>query len=220
MTMKDFREKVGLTQDELAQKLGITKNYLWMIESGKRNMSKLLQEKFDAFVLNYDSVNHCQSNIRGDAYNVIGNAHSHVNIGANAPASTDAQTDLAVVPAEALSEHLEVVQDNNELLQNIQAQQKRDHQLKKEQSEQLNNILEFVQGLDSVMQTRVREVIDERTRTIINTANHHIHSQALVMLTAIEGIISMVEADCGSKEVFLKQLNNVRAQLRELANYK
>jgi transcriptional regulator with XRE-family HTH domain len=223
MTVKDFREKVGLTQEELAQKLGVTKNYLYMIESGKRNMSKLLQEKFDAIVAETNSVSISQSNIHGDAVNVIGNTHSNVQITPPTPLPTPTQEDpqdLAVVPTEALTEHIEVVQQNNELLQEIREDQEKELRLKREQGRQLSEVLEFVQGLDEMMQKRVREVIDERTRTIISATNHHIHTQAQVMITAIEGIINMMEAGMNNKDLFLKQLVTVRNQLDKMSDFK
>lgn len=36
MTLKDARERVGKTQQEFAELLGISRNYLALIESGKR----------------------------------------------------------------------------------------------------------------------------------------------------------------------------------------
>lgn len=36
MTVKDARERIGKTQAEMAKLLGITRNYLALIESGKR----------------------------------------------------------------------------------------------------------------------------------------------------------------------------------------
>jgi hypothetical protein len=71
-----------------------------------------------------------------------------------------------------------------------------------------------------MMQKRVREVIDERTRTIIAATNHHIHTQAQVMITAIEGIINMMEAGMNNKDLFLKQLVTVRNQLDKMSDFK
>ena len=214
MTVKDFREETGLTQEELAQKLGVTKNYLYMVESGKRNMSKLLQEKFDAIVAETNSVSISQSNIRGDAVNVIGNTHSHVQITPPTPTQEESQ-DLSVVPSETIVEQLEVVQANNELLQEIRTDQER---LKREHGRQLAEVLKFVQSLGEIR--RVREIIDDRTHTIIAAANHHIHTQAQVMITAIEGIINMVEAGVTNPDLFLRQLRAVRSQLEKMADFK
>ena len=36
MTLKDMRERIGKTQSEMADLLGISRNYLALIESGKR----------------------------------------------------------------------------------------------------------------------------------------------------------------------------------------
>ena len=36
MTLKEARERVGKTQSEMAEMLGISRNYLALIESGKR----------------------------------------------------------------------------------------------------------------------------------------------------------------------------------------
>ena len=36
MTLKEARERIGKTQSEMAEMLGISRNYLALIESGKR----------------------------------------------------------------------------------------------------------------------------------------------------------------------------------------
>ena len=36
MTIKELRERIGKTQSEMADMLGITRNYLALMESGKR----------------------------------------------------------------------------------------------------------------------------------------------------------------------------------------
>jgi hypothetical protein len=182
-------------------------------------LEMMLKEK--AQNLTDDSNNTPQSNTCGDVANVIGNTHSNVNIGTLAqPPAPSSQEDLAVVPTETLTEHIEVVQQNNELLQEIREDQEKELRLKREQGRQLSEVLEFVQGLDEMMQKRVREVIDERTRTIIAATNHHIHTQAQVMITAIEGIINMVEAGVTNHDIFLRQLQAVRSQLKQMAEFK
>jgi transcriptional regulator with XRE-family HTH domain len=211
MNVREIREKLGLTQAQLAEKLGASQNYLYMIESGRRQLSKLLCMKlenldngFDNTCQNYAAIN---SNICNGDNNVI------------APAQPPPD-DLAIVPTETLTEHIEVVQQNNELLQEIREDQEKELRLKREQGRQLSEVLEFVQGLDEMMQKRVREIIDERTRTIIAATNHHIHTQAQVMITAIEGIINMVEAGVTNPDLFLRQLRAVRAQLEKMADFK
>ncbi len=44
-TLKERREKNGLTQKEVAEQVGISKNYLSMLENGTRNPSDKLKEK-------------------------------------------------------------------------------------------------------------------------------------------------------------------------------
>ena len=222
-----IRVKLNKTQAEMANALGISRSMYSQRECGIVSISKRFSatvcERFadvlhDVTVTSGSSTAPQQSNIRGDAVNVIGNTHSHVQITPPTPTQDEPQ-DLSVVPSETIVEQLEVVQDNNELLQKIREDQKRELNLKREQSQQLNEVLSFIQGLDDIMQRKVKEVIDDRTRTIIAASNHHIHSQALVMLTAIEGIINMVEADMVNKDIFIKQLSAVRNQLRELSTY-
>lgn len=45
MTLKEAREKVGKTQSEMADLLGISRNYLALIEVGRRPESTELLEK-------------------------------------------------------------------------------------------------------------------------------------------------------------------------------
>jgi len=45
MTLKEARERVGKTQSEMAELLGISRNYLALIEVGKRPESTDLLEK-------------------------------------------------------------------------------------------------------------------------------------------------------------------------------
>lgn len=44
-TLKQLREKSGLTQKKVAEQAGISKNYLSMLENGTRNPSDKLKEK-------------------------------------------------------------------------------------------------------------------------------------------------------------------------------
>jgi transcriptional regulator with XRE-family HTH domain len=214
MNFKEMRENQGFTMKEIAQMLDVSENYLWMIESGKRKMSKLLQEKFNNIV---EKLSNNESRVGSiDVGDIHNSNNSVVNIQTSQPPSED----LAVVPTETLTEHIEVVQANNELLQEVRETQEKELRLKREQGRQLSEVLEFVQGLDEMMQKRVREIIDERTRTIIAATNHHIHTQAQVMITAIEGIINMVEAGVTNSDLFLRQLRAVRSQLEKMADFK
>ena len=45
MTIKEIRERLGKTQQEMAELLGISRNYLALIEVGKRPESTELLEK-------------------------------------------------------------------------------------------------------------------------------------------------------------------------------
>ena len=211
MDLKQLRDNQGLTMKEIAQMLGVSENYLWMIESGKRKMSKLLAEKFDNIV----------NNIASDDNIVIKNPtqppQNQPSVASPPPLEALAQNaDLAVVPAE----HLEVVQANNELLEEIREDQKRELEIKRKQSSMLGEMVEAIQGLDTVVQARVRDIIDERTRTIIAMSNHHVHTQSQIMITALEGIINMLDAGINNTDIFRKQLETVRQQLKEMATYK
>ena len=44
-TLQDLRKEKGLTQEQSAKILGITKEYLSMLENGERNPSDSLKEK-------------------------------------------------------------------------------------------------------------------------------------------------------------------------------
>lgn len=46
-TLLDARETLGLTQQEMANLLGISRNYVSMIELGKKPFSAKLKRKFD-----------------------------------------------------------------------------------------------------------------------------------------------------------------------------
>lgn len=213
MNIREICEKQGLTIAQLAHKLGVSENLLYKVANGSRQMSRNLEEKIKEFT------KCCTLQGRASIQLYSGDNCTNTGVSVQAPPAQPSDDTLSVVPSETIVEQLEVVQDNNELLQKIREDQKRELNLKREQSQQLNEVLSFIQGLDDIMQHKVKEVIDDRTRTIIAASNHHIHSQALVMLTAIEGIINMVEADLVNKDIFLKQLSAVRNQLRELSTY-
>lgn len=44
--LKDWREDLGLTQEQAAQKLGITKSLLGLIETGRREMTPTVLQRF------------------------------------------------------------------------------------------------------------------------------------------------------------------------------
>lgn len=46
-SLKDFRESRGLTQQALADRLGVAKNYIYLIESGRKPMTAGLRRKLD-----------------------------------------------------------------------------------------------------------------------------------------------------------------------------
>jgi DNA-binding XRE family transcriptional regulator len=48
MVLRGFRGRDGMTQDELAKKLGITQNRISEMESGKRPISRRMAEKLGA----------------------------------------------------------------------------------------------------------------------------------------------------------------------------
>lgn len=218
MNIRQIREKLGFSVREMAQKLDIGENYLYKIESGMRPLSKALRLKLELM-----SKEQGQNLPTASVQVCSGDNCTNTGISIQEspkPSSQPPSEDLAVVPTETLTEHIEVVQQNNELLQEVRETQEQELRLKREQGRQLSEVLEFVQGLDEMMQKRVREIIDERTRTIIAATNHHIHTQAQVMITAIEGIINMVEAGVTNPDLFLRQLRAVRAQLEKMADFK
>ena len=62
-SLKDLREKRGLTQEEVAKLTNKTTTFIWMLENGKRNVSddmkrrlaKILTVKLQIFFYNYQS---------------------------------------------------------------------------------------------------------------------------------------------------------------------
>ena len=48
-TLKELRESKNKTQEEVAREFGITKEYLSMLETGKRNPSDKLKKKMSVF---------------------------------------------------------------------------------------------------------------------------------------------------------------------------
>lgn len=50
-----IRKEQKLTQDEFAEKLGLSKNYIWQIEKGERNPSdRTIKDVCRTFRVNYD----------------------------------------------------------------------------------------------------------------------------------------------------------------------
>lgn len=47
LTLKAFRESRGLTQQALADRLGVAKNYIYLVESGRKPMTEGLRRKLD-----------------------------------------------------------------------------------------------------------------------------------------------------------------------------
>ncbi len=47
---REVRTALGLTQKQVAEALGVSSNYVWMIEKGSNQPSPALQEKFDSLV--------------------------------------------------------------------------------------------------------------------------------------------------------------------------
>lgn len=45
LSLKDLREKRGLTQDEVARLTDKTTTFIWMLENGKRNASDDMKRK-------------------------------------------------------------------------------------------------------------------------------------------------------------------------------
>jgi transcriptional regulator with XRE-family HTH domain len=72
MDLKTKRKEIGLTNIEIAKKLGISKSYLSQIESGKRKIdSKLINGIAEVYNLNIDEVKKAaeESNARVKVYN-------------------------------------------------------------------------------------------------------------------------------------------------------
>lgn len=45
LSLKELREKRGLTQDEVAKITGKTTTFIWMLENGKRNASDEMKKE-------------------------------------------------------------------------------------------------------------------------------------------------------------------------------
>ena len=60
--LKKIREQMGLTQEQLAEKIGISQNYYSWIESGERRPSPDTAKKI-AVVMNFDWVLFFESNL-------------------------------------------------------------------------------------------------------------------------------------------------------------
>jgi transcriptional regulator with XRE-family HTH domain len=208
--LEELRLSRDLTQQQMADSMGVTRSYYAQVACGAVSISKKFARKaFEA----YPEL--AKLNNNEQVLNIVNNQEKPLEQGLLQEALST-NPDLAVVPAE----HLEVVQANNELLEKIREDQKRELEIKRKQSSMLGEMVEAIQGLDTVVQARVRDIIDERTRTIIAMSNHHIHTQAQIMITALEGIINMLDAGLNNTAVFRKQLETVRQQLKEMAVFK
>jgi transcriptional regulator with XRE-family HTH domain len=215
--IEELRLSRDLTQQQMADSMGVTRSYYAQVACGAVSISKKFARKaLEA----YPELAKLNNNER-----VLNSVNNPTQPPSNQPSvasppalETFAQNtdNLAVVPAE----HLEVVQANNELLEEIREDQKRELEIKRKQSSMLGEMVEAIQGLDTVVQARVRDIIDERTRTIIAMSNHHIHTQSQIMITALEGIINMLDAGFANADIFRRQLETVRQQLKEMAVFK
>lgn len=61
MNIQQVYETTGLTRRELARKLDVSENYLWMIESGKRKMSKAITLQLNQLAT--PVINNCQQTV-------------------------------------------------------------------------------------------------------------------------------------------------------------
>ena len=48
--VKQVREQLGMTQKQLADALGVARNYIYMIEAGKTPVSKKIDSALDSFL--------------------------------------------------------------------------------------------------------------------------------------------------------------------------
>lgn len=212
MDFKQLRETQGLTMKEISQLLGVSENYLWMIESGKRKMSKLLSEKFDNIVADITTNNinvvksqsipqqtdpslctrecHCEDESE-EVCSICGQRHPAGELDVYKPRNV-----------------ANTVLDNNHKLTEISAG-----------ITAISNGIGAIAKLDTIIQRRVDNVMSTRSRALIAVYNHHIVAQARVMVSSLETLIDLIKNGAITLDGAIIMLEDLKRHLGDLRGY-
>lgn len=204
MDLKQVYDITGLTKRELAAKLGVGENYLWMIESGKRKMSKAITLQLQQLMSNV--TNNCQ-------YPVEKPPTQPANIEEQATCALCGQKHCNAIRPDEVDIYqpkniANTVLDNNhkltEICDGISA---------------ISNGIGALTKLDKLIQHRVDNVMSTRSRALIAVYNHHIEAQAKVMINDLESLIKLLKAGAISLDGAIMMLEDHKQHLADLRGY-
>lgn len=205
MNFKQLRENQGLTMKEIAQMLGVSENYLWMIESGKRKMSRLLSEKFNNIVESYTTgrnnvIEHPVEKpptqlAEADVCAVCGQKHCN----AIRPDEVDIYQPRNIANT--------VLDNNNKLTEICNSMAI------------LRDSAIALAKLDEIVHNRVASVMSTRSRAIITVYNHHIEAQARVMINDLESLIKLLKSGAITLDGAIMMLEDHKQHLADLRGY-
>lgn len=199
MDIQQVYECTGLTRRELARELDVSENYLWMIESGKRKMSKTITLQIDNLMTKV--MDSCQQPVDNPLPQSPTQPH------APCPVCGDPNCGLPLEPYQP-RDVIRTVHDNNTKLKTIT-----------EELEVVMQSMRTLAQLDAMVQQRVDNVVSQHARGIIAVYNHHITAQAALMINTLRNTIVVMREGQISDACVIRILETLIDQLKNLKGY-
>jgi transcriptional regulator with XRE-family HTH domain len=188
--LRQKRMELGLTQDEMAKRLGVSRSVYSQRECGACNIT-------DKFARRLEKLEQNCSKQTQPSNNSVEKLEQLDDPGA-----------LVVAPVEVLT----TVEENNKLLTGIDDTiSGLDNTLT-----EVAKSLKVLEGFDAAVQRRVREVIEERSQHIIAMCNLHVTSQSQIIIAALTAVITVLEAGNAQPSVAITLLERLRDQIARL----
>lgn len=200
--LKNERMRVGLSQATLAEMLGVTGNYLCMVEKGKREMSlplvtlakKIFKEKEEMLNSVRFSNQNTQVKIEEESNTQKSVDEFSVCPSCKKPVNDDGE------------EIQQCVRSNNMMLSNI-----------------VKRMQLFAKGLDALqtiekeVSTRVKTIVDAQTEDLKATYKKHINEHVYVILSALKVVTTMVRcSDDENKKEVLSMIGDIQSYVTNM----
>lgn len=205
--VKEEREKVGMSQSELAQSIGITNVYLSDVERGKKNMSrplmilakKIINEKAKKLILDEKVANGgLNSNLNSSLDNLCDCDNANI-----CPSCGD-----VIMPGEE-REIKQCVRSNNLMLNNIV-----------QRMQLFAKGLDAIQSVESEVSRRVKSIVDAQTDDLKRDFREHINRHVYVILSTLSAFATVIQCidlrDANQKEQLLQMLTDIQQYVRNM----